>query len=174
MLLINILGHTITTRHPDLLSLIPRYKEIMCLPDCIVCPNVTLSISKTILFLAYLNVVMASCENKRFKEQLLKTVGFIITGWAKKKQAKLKIWFKKNFSIFFSRFFLSWCRPYWATLVQRWAQTDAPISCDTQECEAWSKSHSTVARFYGFIVCSDKVLIKNSLYWIDCAINESE
>ena len=54
-----------------ILSVIPLHKEIMSLPDCIVCPNVTLSISKTILFLAYLNVVMASCGNRRYKEQLL-------------------------------------------------------------------------------------------------------
>ena len=67
-----------------LLSVIPLHKEIMSLPDCIVCPNVTLSISKTILFLAYLNVVMASCRNRRYKEQLLKKVGFII-------RAKMKV-----------------------------------------------------------------------------------
>ena len=61
-----------------LLSVIPLHKEIMSLSDCIVCPNVTLSISKTFLFLGYLNVVMASCGNRRYTEQLLKKVGFII------------------------------------------------------------------------------------------------
>ena len=61
-----------------LLSVIPLHKEIISLSDCIVCPNVTLSISKTFLFLGYLNVVMASCGNRRYTEQLSKKVGFII------------------------------------------------------------------------------------------------
>ena len=67
-----------------LLSVIPLQEEIVSLPDCIVCPNVSPSVIETISFLAYLNVVMASCQNRRYKEQLLKKVAFNI-------RAKMKI-----------------------------------------------------------------------------------
>ena len=62
----------------NLLSVIALQAGIVSLPDCLVCPNVSPSVSETILFLGYLNFVMASCGNKRYKEQLLKKVGFII------------------------------------------------------------------------------------------------
>ena len=43
-----------------LLSVIPLQEEIVSLPDCIVCPNLSPSISESILFPSYLNVSIAS------------------------------------------------------------------------------------------------------------------